>query len=339
MPQRPRLTPAIADVRSAVRAGLEAAGVVAGDLVLVACSGGADSLALAAAAAFEGQRAGVRVGAAIVEHGLQPETAQVAKQTQSLLQQLGLDPVLVLPVTVATGTDNGGTEAAARTARYQALETAAHQTGADHVLLGHTLDDQAETVLLGLTRGSGPKSLAGMTAANGVWLRPLLQIRRQQTEAFCIDLGLAYWQDPHNIDEKYTRVRIRNNVLPLLEDELGPGVAQALARTAAIFQEDTAFLDALAAQTYAGLAQQNATQISFQVPQLEAIAAPVRKRVYAKAMQVFGSAFTQVHLVSIDELVANWHGQKELTLPGVRVVRTGDQIVFKTTKTLKPGVC
>lgn len=339
MPQRPRLTPAIAEVRSAVRASFELAGVVAQDLVLVACSGGADSLALAAAAAFEGQRAGVRVGAVIVEHGLQPETARVAQETKLRLEQLGLSPVLVVPVIVATGAGTGGTEAAARDARYQALQASAQDLGADQVLLGHTLDDQAETVLLGLSRGSGPKSLAGMLPQNGLWLRPLLGIRRQTTEAFCNDSGLAFWQDPHNSDDRFTRVRLRNKVLPVLEAELGPGVAQALARTATIFQEDSAFVDALAAQTFAALARAGSTHIGFGVKDLEVIAAPVRKRVFGRAIGAFSGQFTQVHLEAIDQLLTNWHGQKELTLPGVRVVRTGDEIVFKTTKTLKPGVC
>ena len=151
MPQRPRLTPAIADVRRAVRESFAEAGVGAGDLVLVACSGGADSLALAAAAGFEGARAGVRVGAVIVEHGLQAETVAVAATTAEVLGGLGLSPVEVLSVSVGAG---AGPEAAARTARYEALDAAAAAHGARFVLLGHTLDDQAETVLLGLGRGS-----------------------------------------------------------------------------------------------------------------------------------------------------------------------------------------
>ena len=161
MPQRPRLTPAIADVRRAVRESWMRQGVVSGDRILVACSGGADSLALAAAAIFEGARAGISVGAVIVEHGLQPETKRVAEETRQKLVELGASPVEVRTVKVSSA-KAGGPEAAARTARYAALDAAADELGAKFVMLAHTLNDQAETVLLGLARGSGNRSLNAM---------------------------------------------------------------------------------------------------------------------------------------------------------------------------------
>ena len=161
--------PALAAVRSAVRAVLSSH-----PCVLVACSGGADSLALAAAVAFEAPRAGVRAGLVTVDHGLQPGSAAVAAQVAGLGYELGLDPVEIVPVTVGR---TGGVEAAARDARYAALDAAASALGAA-VLLGHTLDDQAETVLLGLGRGSGPRSIAGMRVIDGHYLRPLLGLRR-----------------------------------------------------------------------------------------------------------------------------------------------------------------
>ncbi len=151
------LPPPVAAVRNAVRASL--AGLMPGDLVLAACSGGQDSLALAAALAFVAPRAGLRAGAVTVDHGLQEGSAEHAARLMPTLSGLGLDPVLVATVAVA---GPGGPEAAARTARYAALEKTAADVGAAAVLLGHTLDDQAETVLLGLARGSGPRSLAGM---------------------------------------------------------------------------------------------------------------------------------------------------------------------------------
>ena len=215
MPQRPRLTPAIADVRRAVRESWERNGVVAGDQIMVACSGGADSLALAAAAIFEGQRAGIKVGAIIVEHGLQEVTKTIAADTAELLKSLGAEPVLIKSVKVGK---DGGPEGAARTARYQAFE----EVSGRFVMLAHTLNDQAETVLLGLARGSGNKSLNGMTEVNGKYLRPLLGITRSTTEAFCNDSGLKFWVDPHNADKKYSRVRVREEVLPLLERERKP---------------------------------------------------------------------------------------------------------------------
>ena len=336
---RPRLTPAMADVRRAVRENWDAAGVAQGELVLAACSGGADSLALAAAAIFEGERAGVRVGAVIIEHGLQEQTPNVAANLQLTLQRLGLDPVRVSPVKVATGPDSGGIEAAARAARYQALSTAATELGARHVLLGHTQNDQAETVLLGLTRGSGPRSIAGMQAIDGLYLRPLLSLTRQTTEAFCNDSGLEFWVDPHNSDNAYTRVRIRSNVLPVMEQELGPGVSQALARTADLLRQDLDYLDSLAQESFRRLAKISPTVLELPVDGLETLDPALRGRVILLALNTFQTGFGKTHIAAVDELVTNWHGQKELTLPGVRVVRHGNTIAFKSPKTFLPGAC
>ena len=234
---------AVAEVRSAVRACLS--DLAAGDLVLVACSGGADSLALAAAAAFAAPRLGLRAGGVTVDHGLQPGSAERAGETTALLSTLGLDPVHNTTVTVPSGTAKGP-EAAARQARYAALDAAAGEYGAVAVLLGHTLDDQAETVLLGLARGSGARSLAGMPGRRGPYRRPLLAVRRATTAAACAELGLQTWQDPHNQDFRFARARVRHQALPALEAALGPGVAEALARTAAQLRADAECLDDLA---------------------------------------------------------------------------------------------
>ncbi len=336
MPTRARLTPAVADVRRAVRENWDAAGVKAGDLVLVACSGGPDSMALAAAAAFEGPRAGILVGAVVVEHGLQEITAAVAEQTAANLRNLGLSPVQVLAVKVGS---DGGPEAAARDARYAALNLALEQTEARFVMLGHTLNDQAETVLLGLARGAGAKSLAGMTAVGESYLRPLLGIKRETTVAFCNDSAIEVWNDPQNLDPKFTRVRIRHQVLPLLEETLGGGVAEALARTADQLREDAAVLDALAQSACVVAATVAATSIELSVDALEAEMPAVQKRVIKLAIEKVGGIATSHHLREVSELVTDWHGQKELTLAGVRVERMGRALKFKTTKTLKPGAC
>ena len=209
-------------------------------LVLVALSGGPDSLALAAATAFEARG---RAGAVIVDHGLQDGSAATAERAAEQARALGLDPVRVVRVQVGT---DGGPEAAARTARYEALDAVAGELGAAAVLLGHTLDDQAETVLLGLARGSGAASLQGMAPEAGLYRRPLLGIRRQTTVQACADAGLEPWDDPQNADPGFTRVRVRQTVMPLLETELGPGVAEALARTAEQLREDSEALDAFA---------------------------------------------------------------------------------------------
>jgi tRNA(Ile)-lysidine synthase len=331
------LTPAIADVRRAVRECWERNGVTLGDQVLVACSGGADSLALAAAAIFEGKRAGIKVGAVIVEHGLQAATKQVAADTAKLLTDLGAQPVLVKEVKVGKV---GGPESAARDARYSAIDAAVKEVTARFVMLAHTINDQAETVLLGLARGSGNKSLNGMTELTGRYLRPLLQISRAQTEAFCQDSGLAYWSDPHNLDKKYARVRVRETVLPLLESELGPGVVDALARTAAQLQEDEVVLAELAKEYFDEFVKIRSTAIEIPVVEFGKMPLAIRHRVLAMALAKMGAPeFARVHILAVDALVDDWHGQKPLTLPGVRVERNANQIVLKSTKALKTGAC
>ncbi|MEO8888001.1 MAG: tRNA lysidine(34) synthetase TilS, partial [Jatrophihabitantaceae bacterium] len=234
--------PAVAEVRHAVRVALTE---VPGECpVLVACSGGADSLALAAATAFLAPRLGRRAGLVTVDHGLQDGSAAQAERVAALGYELGFDPVETLIVDVGVA---GGPEAAAREARYGALSDVADALDA-YVLLGHTLEDQAETVLLGLGRGSGPRSIAGMQAVGaGRYLRPLLQVRRASTVAACAALGLQAWEDPHNLDPSFQRVRLRREVLPLLEAVLQGGVVEALARTASLVREDLDALDAIAA--------------------------------------------------------------------------------------------
>lgn len=322
--RRPRLTPAIADVRRAVRAVLPAEG-----LVLVALSGGADSLALAAATAFEASRAGVRAGAVIVDHALQAASADIAATAAEQARTLGLDPVRVIAVTVEDASSGGGPEASARTARYAALSRAATETGASAVLLGHTLDDQAETVLLGLARGSGPTSLQGMSVRNGIYLRPLLGIRRGMTRQFCADAGLTWWDDPHNVDPRYARVRVRETVLPVLERELGPGVAEALARTADQLREDSEALDAMVLEFIEEIVEHAEAGIAVSVAALLANPPALRQRIIRFVVESeFGVTLERTHTLAVARLVTDWHGQKTLDLPGVRVVRQDGMLVF-----------
>jgi tRNA(Ile)-lysidine synthase len=237
--------PGVAQARSAVRRCL--ADLEPGDLVLAACSGGADSLALAAALAHEAPRLSLRGGGVTVDHGLQAGSAERAGRVAGLLRQFGLDPVHQVTVTVPAGPGSGGPEAAARAARYTALEQVAEQAGAAAVLLGHSRDDQAETVLLGLARGAGGRSLAGMPARRGRLRRPLLGVPRATLREACTAQGLEPWDDPHNADPAYARVRVRHQAMPALEEALGPGVAAALARSAAQLSADCDALDAIAA--------------------------------------------------------------------------------------------
>jgi tRNA(Ile)-lysidine synthase len=309
-----------------VRASLD--GYARGDLVLAACSGGPDSLALAAALAFVAPRAGLRAGAVTVDHGLQAGSADRAALVAETLRGLGLDPVRAVAVTVHGA---GGPEAAARTARYAALEQAAADLGAAAVLLGHTLDDQAETVLLGLARGSGARSLAGMAPRRGIFLRPLLGLRRQLTTDACAALGLVPWADPHNADRRFARVRVRLDALPALEAALGPGVAEALARTADQLRDDAEVLEKMAAPEKIVEAERTVA-----AAELAGLPGAVRSRVLRSAALAAGcppGALTSAHITRMEELVTNWHGQRWVDLPGgVRASRRSGQVRFETVK-------
>jgi tRNA(Ile)-lysidine synthase len=318
--------PAVAALRHAVRRGLRGSS----QPVLVACSGGADSVALAAALVFEARDAGVPVGGVTVDHGLQPGSEERAAGTAALLGRLGLDPVLVERVEVGA---DGGPENAARTARYAALAAAAGAHGA-RIALGHTLDDQAETVLLGLGRGSGPRSVAGMVedrvALGVVWWRPLLGVRRATARQACADQELPVWDDPWNADPAYTRVRVRTEVMPLLEDVLGGGVAPALARTAAQLREDLDALDELASAELRRLAEET----GLPAVAVSALPTALRRRVL-RGWLLAGAVpdLQAVHLAAVDALLTRWRGQGRIDLPGgAGVVRASGRLVL-----LPPG--
>jgi len=321
--------PAVADVRRAVRECL--GDLPEGALVLVACSGGADSLALAAATGFVAPRLGLRAGLLTVDHGLQEGSAARAREVVALAPRLGLDPAEALTVTVGR---EGGPEAAAREARYAALAAAADRLGAAAVLLGHTLDDQAETVLLRLARGSGTRSLAGMPAISGRYRRPLLGLRRRRTAEACAALGLDPWKDPHNSDPAYARARVRHHALPALEDTLGPGVAEALARTARLCADDADALDVWAERVWARSAAEGG---GLAVEVLAAEPPAVRRRVIQRAAVAAGaraSALAAVHIEQVDRLITEWRGQRRVELPGgVSVLRRCGTLIFADTVT------
>lgn len=261
----------------------------------VALSGGPDSLALTALAASLRPTT-----ALIVDHGLQPGSAEVAAAAQRAARDLGCVAAQVLCVHVGA---DGGPEAAARAARYGALDEA---RGDRSVLLAHTLDDQAETVLLGLGRGSGARSIAGMRPYDPPWGRPLLGIRRATTHAACAELGLSAWHDPHNADARFTRSRLRHEVLPLLEDVLGGGVAEALARTATALRGDTELIDSL-------IGQATSTAMTADGPDARVLAAlpdPIRRGVI-RSWLIDGGAIglTDKQIRGVDALVTDWRGQ------------------------------
>jgi tRNA(Ile)-lysidine synthase len=342
---------AITEVRRAVRAALDALPVpVRRAPLVVGCSGGADSLALTlAAAAVRGVDA---VQAAVVDHRLQDGSAERAAATVALLAERGI----AAHVHAVDVTGPGGIEAAARHARQAALRAARPHPDSP-ILLGHTLDDQAETVLLGLGRGSGARSLAGMRTWDPPWLRPLLGLRRADTAAACRSQGLTFWDDPHNVDPRFTRVRLRSEVLPLLEEVLGGGVAEALARTAAQLRDDGEALDAAAcdvlaraaaADDDAQLAEQAADDTAvldtavldtavldtavLDTAVLAVAPAAVRRRALRTWLGARGvTGLTDLHLRAADDLVGRWRGQGGVTLPGrLELIREHGRLRVRT---------
>lgn len=314
----------MAEVRSAVAEFIDRHPVSDDALVLVALSGGADSLALVAAVHFVAAKRGLRAGSIVVDHGLQSDSATVAERAADAARALGLDPVEV--VTAVVGTE-GGPEAAAREARYTALHGAAERFGAAMILTGHTRNDQAETVLLGLARGSGPGSLRGMSEFEDGIGRPLLDVTRETTRAAALAEGLDPWDDPHNSDQRFTRVRVRHTVLPVLDAELGPGIVDALARTASLVRDDDDALDLLAT----GMAHQvvGDNPVSFTATDVASRPRALRTRIIRiAAKRAWGTTLTNVQTHAIDALLVDWHGQGALDVTGGSVVRHDGRVVF-----------
>ena len=299
-------------LRSAVRPHLES--LAPGDLVAVAVSGGADSLALAGAIALEAKKLALKVIGVTVDHQLQSGSDSQAATVVEQLNQLGISETIVKKVNVVM---QDGLEASARRARYEAFE----ELNADAIFLGHTKDDQAETVLLGLARGSGGRSLSGMAEVNGKYFRPLLGITRKETIAACHELNVKPWQDPHNFDNSFLRVRVREKVIPIMEEEIGPGIVDALVRTSNLLRDDSDALDAMAEQFW------NKAQ-SLKVEDLEQLPRAVRTRVLRIAIRDFGGEpLSMDQVAAVEALVTNWRGQGEVSVPGgVKVSRISGRL-------------
>ena len=307
-------------IRLAVRSELE--DIAAGDSVLVAASGGADSSALAAALLLECKTKSIKVIALIIDHGLQKNSADVTHETKRTLTKIGYENIEIRRVTVEI-TD--GLEASARRARYQALNDVANSHNVVAVFLGHTRDDQAETVLLGLARGSGSRSLSGMASRVDRYRRPLLTITRAQTEAACEEAGIKFWQDPHNQSMEFTRVRVREVVLPTMEKEIGPGISDALARSAKLLRDDADALDYLSEEIFSKL-----EPASLEISKLESQPRAIRTRILRRAIYLAGApqgSLSADHIEPVEALITAWKGQGPISLPGgVTVARISGRL-------------
>ena len=302
-------------IRSAVKPFLEK--LEAGDTFLVAVSGGADSLALAQALFIESKSLALNAVAITVDHQLQENSDQQAERVAEQLKEIGYGQVIVKKVVV---TIDAGLESGARDARYAALNESVEETKAVKVFLGHTRNDQAETVLLGLARGSGARSLSGMAAENGIYIRPLLSITREETESACHEWGLDFWNDPHNLNTEFTRVKVRREVIPYLEEHLDLGISRALVRTAALLRDDADALDLWA--------EREATDL--ECDRLALLPKAIRTRIIRKAALAAGATpgkLTFEQVGAIDALICAWKGQGEVSLAGgVKVERISGRL-------------
>jgi tRNA(Ile)-lysidine synthase len=313
------MTTAVPAVRNAVRTWLES--YEAGDTVLVAVSGGADSLALAHALSIEAKEFVITVIGVTVDHQLQDQSGVQAEKVKNQFKNFGLD-CIIRKVNVDL---QNGLEASARKARYEALQEVANEQRAVAVFLGHTRDDQAETVLLGLARGSGTRSLSGMAHHNGLYVRPLLEITRVQNEQYCDEMKLQFWNDPHNENPEFSRVRVRNEALPILEKSIGPGIAEALARSAHLLRDDADALDHWAKREEIHLDLSD-----LDCAHLESLPRAIRTRVIRAAIYAAGAPAGMVtleHVSAVEALISAWSGQGALNLPGgVKVERISGRL-------------
>lgn len=314
------MTEALVAIRNAVKVHLEK--LEAGDGILVAVSGGADSLALAYALQKEAPTLAISLSAITIDHQLQENSGAQAEQVAEQLKEMGYGKVFIEKVVVVA---TGGIEAGARDARYKALSACAEKERVRKVFLGHTLDDQAETVLLGLARGSGARSLSGMASENGIYSRPFLHLTRSEIEKACKSANLIYWDDPQNFDSEFSRVRVRHEVLPLLEEKLGPGISKALARSADLLRDDADALDAMAE-----LAMSNFDLSDLDCQHLHQLPRALRTRILKSAIYAAGAPVGSIradHVAVVEALVTNWRGQGALNLPGgVKVERISGRL-------------
>ena len=321
-------------------------------LVLVACSGGRDSMALAAVSHIVCTSMGVRCGAVIVDHGLQAGSERVASEAADRCRALGLGPVIMRNATVQARGE--GLEAAARQARYDELCAAAHESGAIAVLLAHTMDDQAETVLIGLLRSRGVDALAGMpqvfTRSGVTFARPLLTLTRDETTGICEDLGVEYWDDPTNGDavdgelpnDYPLRSRVRHDLLPAIERFAGFNVTRHFAESAQLARMDKEYLDqrsdevmgeavtavdrpassaAVSTDTPRACAADDTNDsghgigLMIGVKRIAREPEAIRLRVIAHALSQAGVNASAAQIAAIDRLVVDWHGQGGVSLP------------------------
>jgi len=298
------------------------------DTLLIACSGGADSLALAWASKVVAKRLDLNVIAVIIDHQLFNESFQVALNAKEQCENFGIEKVIIKKIEVKENKE--GLESAARSARYEAFEQLMIELNAKAALLAHTQDDQAETMLMRLTRGSGAKSLSAMKEVSGKYLRPFLHIRKKELVEALQKEGITFWQDPANTDYRFLRAKVRNELMPKLIEVLGESVIESLDRTSDLLKEDNEALESIAFKNYRDLNKE------LNVEELIKFPAAIRKRIIkiaALESGVIPGPFTFEHIEAIDALVTKWRGQGNVDLPGfIQASRDNQTIRFISSR-------
>src|SRR5438093_4697064 len=295
-----------------------------GETVLVAVSGGADSVALLHLLSGLAADWRLRLHVLHVDHQLRAESAADADFVRALGARLGI-PVDVATVAVDR---RGSLEAAARSARYAALEACATRIGAERIALGHTADDQAETVLMRLVQGAGVRGLSGIPPVRGAIIRPLIELRRSALEPELERAGLAWVEDASNRDPKFLRNRIRHELLPLLSDSYNPEIATALVRLSSLARETVGALDRAAEAELDRLAVWGDRAATLRLEALRALPRPVAAEVLRQAAARLGSRAplrAWAHR-GLKRVLAPAPPRRPFRLGGVRVEVSGDRI-------------
>ena len=325
-------------------------------LVLVACSGGRDSLALTALSSIVCASRGLRCGVVIVDHHIQPNSTQVAGEAAKRCIQAGINEKYVFIKSVQVKDSGEGEESAARFARYEAIIEVAKIQNATVVLLAHTANDQAETVLIGLKDSAGLEAVAGMKAVtlrqNVRFARPLIELTRNQTTGICEDLGISWWDDPTNGDtsaqnlelcENYPlRSRIRHTLMPYISRFLQADMVTILSRGADFAQDDLDYINSKVDEAYETILQANekSQEIVLDAKKLAQYHPSIRRRVIARALTALLLRFGASHIKAIDELCVNWHGQKPISLPNhYEALRHARNIVIRLCQDSEHASC
>jgi tRNA(Ile)-lysidine synthase len=320
-----RRPPAVAGVLERVTAtAREHQMFVPARTVLVAVSGGPDSVCLVESLSRLRRLFRYRLQVVHVDHGLRPGSAVDAAYVKRLAERLGLP--FHLRKAGSGPTKGGSVEAWARAQRLSALSEVAREIDASRIALGHTLDDQAETVLLNLVTGSGLRGLSGIAPVSGPYVNPLIEIRRHQVEAFCRSLGLRPRRDPTNLDPRFLRNAIRLKGLPGLERTVGRSLTEPLARTAATLREDAEELTRQASAVMDDVLTESRQGVDIHAVGLLDLPRAVGARVVSHAVYAGGVVCSRADVDAVYDLAAGRPGRRRDLSGGLKARRGGAHV-------------